>query len=228
MERHQAACSTYGSWRIVGLEMKPVDVDIVSYNQVVRMFHGETDRGAAVLAASFLENFLAKYLRSAMIEDSAVDDLFTGFGPFADFNKRIETAYALGLITKDDRRDLKLIQKIRNHFAHTPTNTSFDTRPISDWISALSLNRNLTDEIIGGKTASKNRMRYLITIGHFCAGIHNSMLKHARKPDQLAGKKVSDYLNYWCVAVGLLPPKRWRAITAPCRSAPPETLSRLR
>ena len=68
--------------------MKPNDLNIIDYQNVVKAFHDETDRAAAVLAGSFMESYLAKYLRSYMVDDPKVDQLFDGFGPFADFKKR--------------------------------------------------------------------------------------------------------------------------------------------
>jgi hypothetical protein len=37
--------------------MEPIDVTITDYQQMVDLFHAETDRGAAVLAGSYVENF---------------------------------------------------------------------------------------------------------------------------------------------------------------------------
>lgn len=169
--------------------MKPVDVDIVSYNQVVEMFHNETDRGAAVLAASFLDNFLAKYVRSVMADEPVIDELFTGFGPFADFNKRIETAYALRLVSKESRRDLKLIQKIRNHFAHMPSDASFDTNPVRQWVSDLSFIKYIDDNELEETHLKQFRLRYLITVGKICAGMHNSMLARAQAAEPAQGSE---------------------------------------
>lgn len=39
------------------------DLTLVGYNKVVESFHNETDRAAAILAASFIDCFLEKLLR---------------------------------------------------------------------------------------------------------------------------------------------------------------------
>ena len=89
-------------------------------------------------AALMIEDYIGSYLRSFMVEDSEIDKLFDGFGPFADFMKRIECAYAFGFISKEHRKDLNLIRKIRNHFAHHPLDAAFDKSPIIDWCGNLS------------------------------------------------------------------------------------------
>lgn len=159
--------------------MKPVDLDIDDYHESVKAFHSETDRAAAVLAGSFIESFLAKYLRSFMVNDDEVKNLFDGFGPFSDFNQRRETAYAFGFIDGQQRNDLKYIGKVRNHFAHHPLDAGFDKQPVSDWCAQLST-KNLYP--LSGQEPNANqdnRNRYLVAISICVGGWHNTMLKRA-------------------------------------------------
>ena len=69
--------------------MKPQNVNIFHYNDFVKMYNGESDRAAAILAGSFLEHFLANCLKECFIDDKDVDDLFDGFGPLSTFSQRI-------------------------------------------------------------------------------------------------------------------------------------------
>ncbi|HUT43673.1 MAG TPA: MltR family transcriptional regulator, partial [Desulfobacterales bacterium] len=108
------------------------DISVLDYQNLVKIFHEESDRAASVLAGSYIEHMLGKFIRSYMVEDIKEDKLFAGFGPFATFSRRINTAYAFGLISKNDRDDLKKIQEIRNQFAHFPKNITFDTQEIKD------------------------------------------------------------------------------------------------
>jgi hypothetical protein len=87
--------------------MRPTDINIGDCHKPVEAFHSETDRAAAVHAGSFIESYLAKYLRSFMIEDEKVGELFDGLAPFSDFKKRFEAAYAFGFIGEQQRNDLK-------------------------------------------------------------------------------------------------------------------------
>jgi len=160
--------------------MKPIDLDIGDYHKVIEAFHGETDRASAVLAGSFIENFLAKYLRSFMTDDPEIEDLFDGFGPFADFNKRIECAYAFGLIQKHHRSDLNFIKKIRNYFAHHPLEAGFDKSPVNEWCMNLTTKDLYPLEGVEPNLKEDNRSRYIIAIG-LCIGTwYNDILKRKK------------------------------------------------
>lgn len=117
-----------------------------SFEALVGEFRGESDRAAAILAASFLDEALAAAIRSQFVDDPSVDELFTGYGPLSSFSARIEIAFALGLLDKKHKGDLRFIRKIRNHFAHHPARASFEMSPVSDWCSNFQIphHRNIT------------------------------------------------------------------------------------
>ena len=108
-------------------------------------FKNESDRGAALLVGSLVENYLAQLLKSHMVNDPEVDKLFDGFGPVADFGKRIECAYAFKIIPAEQKQVLHLIKKLRNHFAHNPFDASFDKPPVSDWCRSISISSLLSN-----------------------------------------------------------------------------------
>lgn len=156
--------------------MKPVDLDIDDYHAVLQEFHNESDRAAAVLGGSFVECYLAKYMRSAMVED-VKDGVFDNNGPFSTYSQRIQGAHAFGMISATTKRDLELIGKIRNHFAHHPLRSTFDTAPVTGWCNNLS-----TAELFPARGASQgtgqgNRYRFVVAIGKVVEVWHNSLLK---------------------------------------------------
>ena len=161
--------------------MKPIDLNIEDYHEVVEAIHQESDRAAAVLGGSFIENYLAKYLQSFMIDDPDVAELFDNFGPFADYMQRYETAYAFGFISSQQRNDLKYIGKIRNHFAHHPLDAGFDKQPVSDWCSRLSTYAIYPLEGQQQNLTQDNRSRFMVGISLCVGNWHNSMLKRANK-----------------------------------------------
>ena len=63
--------------------------------------------------------------------------LFRPEGPLGSFSARIDLAYALGLIGKKAARDLHLIRKIRNDFAHDPKTIMFDDDRVAKRCSEL-------------------------------------------------------------------------------------------
>jgi len=151
--------------------MKPIPVDLNDHNKLVVEFKNESDRGVAVLAGSLIENYLAKYLKHHMVDDPKIDELFQGFGPFSDFGKRIDCAYAFNLILKKEKEILDKIKKIRNHFAHNIFDAAFDKQPVSNWCKSYLISDLLPNTSPDpDKDKSKdwdNRLKFIISISIF-------------------------------------------------------------
>ena len=156
--------------------MKPVDLSIDDYQKTVQSFHSESDRAAAVLAGSFIESFIAKFIRSHMIENPEIDLLFDGFGPFSTYSQRVQTAFAFGLISEQDKSDLNNIAKIRNRFAHHPLEASFETSPVSDWCRNLSTYEVFPLPDQDKSLRKDNRHRFIVAVSMLVAGWHNAIL----------------------------------------------------
>jgi DNA-binding MltR family transcriptional regulator len=153
--------------------MKPVDATLEDYQSMVRLFSNESDRGAAVLAGSYVENHLGLYLRSKMADLSVAERIFSSDGSLSTFSQRIDFAQAFGFLSKAQCADLHLIKKIRNHFAHHPKDASFNDKPVSDWVENLIASRTKaimpdgTKETLGA--LGDARLHYLISTGMFVA-----------------------------------------------------------
>jgi DNA-binding MltR family transcriptional regulator len=94
--------------------------------------NAETDRGCALMAAAYLDAELESLLRVHFVQNKTVaDDLLGQNRPLGTFSSRIDLAYALGLIPTTSFRDLHLIRKIRNDFAHKAAPLSFEYDPMA-------------------------------------------------------------------------------------------------
>ena len=119
------------------------------HNRLDGQYERESDRAAALLAGSFLEEQIQALL-SVLVEDKkVVEPLFKGYG-LSSFNACIDMVYALGYIPKELREELHRIRNIRNHFAHHPDVTDFNTQRVRDWCSALTT----ATLILGGQERS--------------------------------------------------------------------------
>ena len=150
--------------------MKKKKLDLTDYNSMVQFYSNESDRAVAILAASFLEAYLAQFLKNYMIDDQQVCDdlLINRYGPLATFAARRECAYAFGYIDEKTRNDIKYIAKIRNEFAHNHELNSFADTLIPDLCQNFS-------------TVIKNaelREQYLISVGLTVGALHNKIIKH--------------------------------------------------
>src|SRR5690606_37481533 len=89
-----------------------------------------------------LDDCLLKLLKYFMIDDAEaeVDKLLSGGpnAPLGTFSSRVLSAYCLGLISEDEFKDIEIIRKIRNDFAHNLLEISFDNQSIMDRCKNLS------------------------------------------------------------------------------------------
>ncbi len=107
----------------------------------------ETDRGCALYAAAYLDRAISDLLYLSLVENKSVEkDLFEGTAPLASFSSRIKLAYYLGKLSPSMRRDLDLIRKIRNDFAHSAGNLTFDTEKIANRCKELQYSYHSADQ----------------------------------------------------------------------------------
>jgi DNA-binding MltR family transcriptional regulator len=80
----------------------------------------ETDRGCSLMIGAYLDELLKIFLSSLFVADANASVSFLrADGPLGTFSSRIELCYLLGQISEVVRRELHLMRKIRNEFAHT-------------------------------------------------------------------------------------------------------------
>ena len=93
----------------------------------VEDFQKETDRGAALAAAAFLDEVLEAMLRAFFIDDRRTADRLLEYpGAIAAFAARTDLAYAVGLLGPKMHADLRIIRDIHNRFAHSHHPVTFD------------------------------------------------------------------------------------------------------
>ena len=107
-------------------------------------FHQElakdSDRATAIVAAALLEQALTTLLRNHLAPCGSQDDpLFEGaYAPVAAFSAKIDLAHRLGLLSQRWCRDLHLIRKVRNAFAHNVAGCTFEDTSVRSRILELS------------------------------------------------------------------------------------------
>jgi hypothetical protein len=148
----------------------PENLDLHKMNEMVGTFHKESDRGAAILAGSFVEHYLGLFLRSKTIDEKIAEKLFDAMGPLASFSQRIAIAYAFGFIDKHQHTDLDLVRKIRNHFAHNPLNGTFQDNEVKTKVTLLS-----TYGKSEGYKADHGRQVYLFACAVLCGKFETKM-----------------------------------------------------
>ncbi len=106
---------------------------------LIKEFERETDRAAVVLTASLFDNAIGNLLKKFLLPSSGdQDELFdVPNSPLGSFHSKIQTTLRLGLISQRFARDLNLIRKIRNEFAHNVSHVNLDEGRVKDYLTTL-------------------------------------------------------------------------------------------
>lgn len=91
----------------------------------------ESDRGLVLVSASFLEEALESLLRARFSmrhpkSKAYFKKLFGDFRSLYSFSAKLEICYAMDLIGEWMYRDLEIVRKLRNRFAHSVESARFD------------------------------------------------------------------------------------------------------
>ncbi|MFN3851337.1 MAG: hypothetical protein ACK4NY_18010 [Spirosomataceae bacterium] len=89
-------------------------------NQFQEMLNKETDRGLVLVAASFIDFCLQNLLLSKLtIQKKDEKEIFSGNGFLSTFSSKIKLAKAIELIDETTFKNIEVVRKIRNQYAHT-------------------------------------------------------------------------------------------------------------
>lgn len=134
--------------------------------------HEESDRGTVLVGAAAMDEGLTRLLRSFFVDSKKiVDQLFEHQGSLGTFSGKIDLAFCCGLIGVQSQRDLHLIRKIRNDFAHSLSAASFDDESISARCNELKSCNWAPPE-----NRSTARQRFFRSIAHLSMVLDSSSL----------------------------------------------------
>ena len=144
--------------------MKPTDLSYEDFQAMLLLFQEESDRGAAVLAGSYLESSLGTFLESKLVDKTLAKKLLGSSGALCTFEQRIDVAQGFGFLNPNLCSMLSFIRKIRNHFAHHPKEASFAADPVRNWVRGLISFRPLTETKGSPYTPDDGKGIYLFTV----------------------------------------------------------------
>jgi len=107
--------------------------------QFVAELSRETDRGLALVGAALIDEKLRDTLESFFCEGTSASKLLDGgYAPIGTFSARIQLCYSLGLIDEQEYREISLVRKVRNEFAHSKHGISFQTERIRGFCATFT------------------------------------------------------------------------------------------
>ena len=108
------------------------------HNQLNELLHKLDERGLIISLAAFAEESLGELISAFMRPVKSTKHLLDGFNaPLGTFSARIHAAYALGLVTRAQFRDLEHLRRIRNEYSHSWKALSFKDQHIVSRVKAL-------------------------------------------------------------------------------------------
>lgn len=103
----------------------------------------DSDRGAAIIAASFVEELLEEKIKHLMRDDAEakkeLTEIFRSSGPLGSFSAKIQFGFLMRLYGTKAYKELVIIKDVRNKFAHTVNHLNFKTQAICDKVKNLKL-----------------------------------------------------------------------------------------
>lgn len=133
-----------------------------------REFLGSSDRAAAVVGAAMLDAQLKILFEARIAQKADRSQLFDGTNaPLHSLSGKADLALALGMISEREHRNLTLIRRIRNAFAHKIGELSFATPGISSRCDELEvpIGMRLPAQIPSALIADENLRSIRITGG---------------------------------------------------------------
>lgn len=99
----------------------------------------ETDRAVVIVVGALLDEALKETVKNRLLPAVKSERcVFSGGNcPISSFSARIDLCYQLGLISDVMQRDLHIIRKLRNDFAHNPFELSFDDESVKSRVTEL-------------------------------------------------------------------------------------------
>ncbi|MET4208445.1 MltR family transcriptional regulator [Bradyrhizobium sp. LA2.1] len=113
--------------------------------EIISALLNETDRAAAIIAGTIVEDRLSRKLKANLRNDdtklvtAAVTEMFRSSGPLGVFANKIRLGYLMRLYGSTAYKDLVAIKDIRNLFAHKMDILSFKTNEIANLCQNLKI-----------------------------------------------------------------------------------------
>jgi DNA-binding MltR family transcriptional regulator len=108
-------------------------------NRFMTSIRKQDDQAMVLSLATFLEDTLGRLLLAYFRSCKATRDLVEGFNaPLGTFGSRIKAVYAFGLVTDDQFKDMEILRKVRNHFAHNWEGVTLERNDIRALVGQLS------------------------------------------------------------------------------------------
>jgi len=115
------------------------ETQLDSLNRFMRLVGKQDERAMVLSLATFIEDTLGRLLLAYFRDCKATRELVEGFSaPLGTLGSRIKVVYAVGLVTEEQFKDMEILRKVRNQFAHNWEGVSLERNDIAAMVGQLS------------------------------------------------------------------------------------------
>jgi hypothetical protein len=119
-------------------ESKQKPYELEDFNRFIDDIRKESDRAAVIIAAAKIDLLLYQLIMKFLLPSpTSRDDLLDNDTALGTFSARINFVYRAGLLSAEYTRALHLLRRIRNDFAHEPSNASLNSGSHQDRIKEI-------------------------------------------------------------------------------------------
>ena len=151
------------------------------FDLMLKSFEGESDRSVGIVSVCIIDEQLEILIRSCLINNKSVNSLFKSEQLLKTFFAKTNIAYYFGIIPKWLYDDLRVVGKIRNHFAHEITsNPHFNEPYVINQINQCRLRLKILDGILGDPSTKMHllmaKTQYILIVSRISTYL--SMFEH--------------------------------------------------
>jgi DNA-binding MltR family transcriptional regulator len=147
----------------------------------------KNDRGAAILATTFLEAALENALSRSMANSAAnFVEVFDNNGPLSSFDSKLLIAESLGFLGPTTKHNLTIIKHIRNTFAHAAVPIDFSTKEIVNACNVLVIPKLESWQVPSPYTFDTPRERFTSTCQRTGMELHDYASRCVRNASRYA------------------------------------------
>lgn len=131
----------------------------------------QPDRVVAIVLPAIIEGMLQRVIEKNLVDTdpSLMNRLFQRRGPLSDFEGKADMALAMGWIDGGQAKEIDYIRNVRNYFAHTSIDLTFETPQIDSLIQKSPLVEAVNRAEIEGKKVTMDSKTAFVTMCYMAA-----------------------------------------------------------
>lgn len=145
--------------------------------KLFRIIDEESPRSIAIMGVAYLDSLLKKLLKRVLIDNKDVSNIIE---KNLNFSSLINLSYAMGLIDETAKKELIIVNNIRNKFAHHMEFDSFEKDEIKKDCKKLNIHINYNTSLVSSQELYKGAISYysgyLIVKWKHCKRLETGML----------------------------------------------------